>query len=253
MRSGEALVALSEYAADQWGMVTAAQATAIGVGTVVLTRLAEAKLLEHVGHGVYALPATDDAHRAEKVAWLRLAPARPGWEREPLDDDGGVVSHRSAAAVHELGDLVTAQVEITTPRRRATRDPGVRLRRAELGELDVTRIEGLPVTTAERTVLDLLADHVDGEHVGNVLADATRRDLVDLDRLAERVAPYARAYGITRGRNRGRALLGHLLEHSGHGRGEQARLASSVAEQLAGLDTEQLTRLSEIVRRIADT
>ncbi len=172
-----------------------------------------------------------------------MAADRPGWERAPLDPDGGVISHRSAAAVHDLGDLVPDMVEITVPRRRTTRDPDVRLRVDRLTEADVTYVDGLPVTTVERTIVDLLADHTDGGHVGDILAAAHRRDLVNLTTLALRVARYAPAYGIHGGPDRGTALISLLLLQVDHD--EQL---SSVASQLVELNPAQLRRLSQLLR-----
>jgi len=253
MRQGAALRVLGEYAADQWGLVTAAQAKRLGVDSVTVSRLAEAGLLAHVARGVYAMPAAmASAHLDERAAWLRLAPDRPGWEREPLDKDGGVISHRSATAVHDLGDLVAESVEITVPRRRTTRDPGVWLRTGRLTKADVTRIDGLPVTTVDRTIVDLLADRTDGGHVGEVLAEAHRHNLVDLNKLARKVAPHAVAYGIHGGPDRGAKLISHLLDHVGHGLpSDHDRQVSAVARQLAALDSAQLQRISELLR-VAD-
>ncbi|MPY79992.1 MAG: hypothetical protein GEV04_16345, partial [Actinophytocola sp.] len=166
MRLAEAIRVVSDHAADQWGMLTTAQATAAGVNRTTLVRLVDAGLLESPARTVYMVPAATPTHIEERAAWLRLEPRRPAWQRGPLDSDGGVLSHRTAAKIHGLGDLPTDGVEITVPRRRTTRDPQVRLRRAALTPSEVTVIDGLPVTTVERTILDLLADHIDGGHVG---------------------------------------------------------------------------------------
>jgi len=252
MRNTEALQIIGEHAAEQWGMVTAAQALDLGVQRVTLTRLVAAGLLEHVMRGVYGIPAAlNTPHLHEKAAWLRLDPTTPAWRRKPLDDAGGVISHRSAAAVHDLGDLVPHAVELTVPRRRTTRDPAIRLRPGTLTESDVTTVDGLPVTTAERTVLDLLADHTDGSHVGDVVAAALGRRIIDLDRLGDRADVYAARYGVTGGVRRGRRLLDRLLDEVGYqGVDEQDRRLASLARQLADLDPAQLDTLSVALREI---
>ena len=252
MKQAKALRVLGEYAADQWGMVTAAQAADLDVQRVTLTRLVAAGLLDHVIRGVYGIPAAlSSPHLIEKAVWLRLDPSTPAWQREPLDGGGGVVSHRSAAAVHELGDLVADAVEVTVPRRRTTRDNAVRLRRGTLTDSDVARVDGLPVTTAERTVLDLLADHTDGGHVADVLAAALRRNLVDIDGLGDRADAFAGRYGITGGAHRGRRLLDRLLAEIGYdAAGERDRRLASLAHQLDGLNDDQLLGLSAAMREI---
>ncbi|GAB2824384.1 hypothetical protein GCM10027073_62940 [Streptomyces chlorus] len=211
----EQLVTLSGVAADQWGLVTAAQAKALGLSAVQLMRLAEAGLLESVGRGVYALQAAGlPQHLEVKVAWLRLQPRVPAWERPLGGRDSGVVSHASACRLHGLGDIPAPDVEISVPRRRTTTEPFVRLRTASLEPADITVVDGLPVTTAARTIVDLLRAKADGGHVGGVIADAERRDLVDLDALAEAVQPHARKYGLSLTAT-GHQLIEHLVAQAG--------------------------------------
>lgn len=239
--------------------MTSAQAKKLGIDGITLRRLVDAGLLDHVTHGVYGVPAAmASEHLTERAAWLRLAADRPGWEREPLDPDSGVLSHRSAAAMHDLGDLVTDTVEITVPRRRSTRDPHVRLRVAHLTQDDVTRVDGLPVTTVERTISDLMADHTDGGHVGDVIAAAHRRRLVHLPALAQRVECFAPTYGIQAGgTERGTKLVTRLLEQVGYedhdtgatpDRGiEHGQQVSAVAQQLVSLDPHRLSALAALL------
>lgn len=251
MRQTQALRVVGDYAADQWGMVTAAQAKNLGVDGITLARLMDSGLLTRVAHGVYGVSAamTGD-HLAERAAWLRLSAARPAWERKPLDRDGGVVSHRSAANIHQLGELVSDAVEITVPVRRTTRDPAVRLRTAHLTGDDVTRVDGLPVTTVERTIVDLLADHLDGGHIGDVLATAHRRQQIDMRILAPRVAPFAGRYGISApDLDPGSALIGHLVEQvGGDPRDDHDRRLAELVTQLAELSPAQVEAISELVR-----
>ncbi|CAL9676370.1 type IV toxin-antitoxin system AbiEi family antitoxin domain-containing protein [Streptomyces sp. enrichment culture] len=211
----EQLTLVAGMAADQWGLVTAAQAKNLGISGVQLMRLTEAGLLESVGRGVYALSAVGMPQYVEiKVAWLRLQPGTPAWER-PLDGrDSGVVSHASACQLHNLGDIPAPEVEISVPRRRTTTEPFVRLRTATLDAADITVVDGLPVTTAARTITDLLHAKADGGHVGGVIADAERRDLVDIDTLAAAVQPYARRYGLPAGAT-GHELIEHLVGQAG--------------------------------------
>src|SRR6266508_1213411 len=87
---------LARIAQDQWGLVTRRQA-------------------EHAG----VSPAT----------LQRLAGDVPLWERAPRQ---GVVSHRSAAAVYELGHLPADRHEFTLPVRRQSRREDVRLHLREV-------------------------------------------------------------------------------------------------------------------------
>jgi predicted transcriptional regulator of viral defense system len=259
VKQTEALRLVGAYVADQGGLVTSAQAKIVGVDGVTLRRLVDAGLLERITHGVYGMPAAMAAeHLLERAAWLRLAAGRPGWERKSLDPDGGVLSHRSAAVLHGLGDLAPDIVEIMVPRRRTSRDPNVRLRIARLTDDEVTSVDGLPVTTVERTIVDLLADHADGGHVGDVIADAHRRNLVDLPALSKRVMRFATAYGIRDGGSgRGMKLIRQLLDQVGYrdvrdsdyGTAEDhGRQVLAVADRLVTLSPDELRSLAMLLQ-----
>ena len=205
---------LTQYTAEQWGLVTSAQAKRAGVDGVTLQRMVEAGLLERVRWGVYAATAAPESvRRAEQALWLALQPKTPAWERDSLEPGGGVLSHGTAARLHELGELVEEGIEVTVPRRHLVRDPEVRVRVRALKDEDVTLVDGLPVTTAARTVADLLEDHYDASHVATIIREAHAGGLLDLDELADRIGPYARRYGVP-GKD-GHRLLDHVLSHIG--------------------------------------
>jgi hypothetical protein len=197
MGQGEVMKALGEWASDQWGLVTAAQARQGGIAGVQLLRLVRAGLLESVGHGVYQVVAVAPPEHLEiKIAWLRLDPVTPAWQRKAGALESGVVSHASACELHGLGDLPSDRVELSVPRRRTTREESVLLHQAQVDAEDITVVDGLPVTTVDRTIADLLRSRIDGAHAGTVIADADLRGLLDSDRLAARIAPFTRAYGL---------------------------------------------------------
>ncbi|SDF88644.1 Transcriptional regulator, AbiEi antitoxin, Type IV TA system [Lentzea fradiae] len=262
MKRVEALQVVGEIAADQWGLFTTQQADAAGVNRTTLTRLVSAGIVDHVARGVHLVVAAGTPnHLEEKSAWLRLAPSRRAWERDAADQDNGVLSHRTACVLHELGDIPAPQVEMTVPRRRTTRVPGIRLHRGDLARHEITTThDGLPVTTVERTIKDLLVARVDGGHLGGVLNDALLRRLVDVRRLLAVLADCAPAYGIDR--NDGLRLLQHLLHQAGadsafDGRSavamtgepglEATATVQAIATQLAGLDTAQLRKVRAAV------
>jgi hypothetical protein len=241
MERSEAIRTISTIAADQWGLVTTAQAEAAGVSRVDLGRLADANLLDRAARSVYQVPgATPAAHLDIKVAWLRLDPAVPAWERQIGDDRSGVVSHASACQLHDVGDIPADDVELSVPRRRTTREPGVSFHRVVVPVQDVTVIEGLPVTTMDRTICDLMRGRADAGHIGRVIADADQRGLIDTRLLAPRVQPYARFYGMPR-TVEGTDLLESLADQAGFtlrdqqmtAAGERAALASALNPELA--------------------
>lgn len=205
---------ISEYTADQWGLVTTAQAAQVGVDGVTLIRMREAGLITTVRRGVHAAnSAPEPFHRAEQALWLSFAPSRPAWERDPLEEDGGVISHTSAARMHGLGEFVADVITVTVPRRRLVRDPEVRVRVRKLSADDVTLVDGLPVTTVARTVRDLLDDRHDASHVADLIRGGYGAGLLDLGELADSLGPYSRRYGVP-GKD-GARLLDHLLAQVG--------------------------------------
>lgn len=235
METVKALELLGEYTAGQWGMVTTRQALSLGVDDVTLHRLKRADFLETVRRGVHALTASSPSGaRAEQAAWLSLRPAVAGWERPKLDPDGGVISHHSAARLHGLGELVNRRVEMTVPRRRTMRDPGVWLRRADLTETDVAVLDGLPITTPMRTICDLLDQHNDASHVATIIREAVEAGQVRLDELANEIGTYASYYGARP--SDGAALLEQLLAQIGLSIADMATRPSPITwGQLTGV------------------
>lgn len=234
VRVSEVLARVSQLAASQWGLLTVAQAECEQVPRYRLARLVDAGLLERVDHGVYAVTAAEpDQHRRLRAAWLALDPERTAEERLREDPAGsGVVSHTSAAGLYGLGDLLDDTPELTTTTRKQTRR-GVRLHRADLPATDVTLVDGLPTTTVERTVADLLRDGHDTDHVATIVGEGVRRGMVDRNVLAAHLDPLAHRQKRTDGRD----LAEHLLDLTGLSSAALARqvAASPVGKQLVGV------------------
>jgi very-short-patch-repair endonuclease len=94
--------------------------------------------------------------------------------------EGAVLSHESAAALWEIRP-VPATVEVSVPRRRAPRPPGIVVhRRADLPEM--RRRKGIPVTGPKATIIDL-ATVLSGPRLERVVNEADKLDLVHLDTL----------------------------------------------------------------------
>ena len=203
--------ALSAVAAEQGGLVTSAQAAKVGVTPLALSRLTEKGLLERVSHGVYAFSVSPDLNRTIRGEWLALAP--DVFVADRLRDPSlGVVSHTSAAVVHDLGDFLEPKHEFTMPSRRQSRRP-IRIHRGDLAFDDVTIADGMLVTTPQRTVADLVADFRDLEHVSRVVRDALRRDRCTVSSIAARLDQLA----PTRGFRDGHDLVDFLMETAGIG------------------------------------
>lgn len=214
MKSREALRELAEVSESQWGMVTSAQANARGVSHMNLTRLAESGDLVRLSHGVYRdAGAPPGEHDELRSAWLATEPRRLAWERLAEKPGTVVVSGESAAVLHGIGDLRAMRQEFTTRVRKQTQRSDVHFRTRTLSRDDVTVRDGLPVTTTERTIADLIEQRTQLDHVGNALRDAVQQSDLDTERLTELLNPLAERNGHAKGD--GAALFEELLE-AGH-------------------------------------
>ncbi|MFD3591488.1 type IV toxin-antitoxin system AbiEi family antitoxin domain-containing protein [Nocardia sp. NPDC058640] len=214
MRSTERLRTLADLADSQWGLFTTAQAGEAGVSVSDLKRFTDQRILVRLRHGVYRLagvpPAAEDPIRAE---WLALEPKRRAGDRLTDPVPTGVVADRSAARLHELGDLDADRHEFAVPRRRASRSPDVTFRVAQLESTDWQLVAGLPVTTPVHTITDLAAAHTDGGHLATVVRDAIRAGQATRAEIATALRPYTHHYGLPVGT--GDELVAAFIEQAG--------------------------------------
>ena len=193
------MASLSPVSSDQWGMLTAAQARRLGVSRVDLNRLVKDGTIEPVPGGarVYRLTGVpeDPDQDPVRAAWLQLGQGRL-WDERVRDGDA-VVSHRSAAHVRNLGDLIPRVHEFYVPTRVRLRRTDLRLRvRPGIGRSDWSLSGGLPVCTIEKIVADLLGDHEDESAVAQIVQDGIREGLLGRDdELEQVVARYGIDYG----------------------------------------------------------
>ncbi|MDQ1286530.1 MAG: hypothetical protein QG622_95, partial [Actinomycetota bacterium] len=177
-------------------------------------RMMRGGYVERIRHGVYRIagapPAPADGLRA---VWLGLGAAEPAGDRLVRGDVDAVVSHTSAAWLHDMGDLPVNRYEFTVDRRRQTRDPEVRFHRRSLDRRDWGVVDGLPVTTPVRTIIDLAAARLDGEHLAGVVRDGLTRMHLDPDEVARALRPFAHLYDAPLGD--GEAFLVDLLRRAG--------------------------------------
>jgi hypothetical protein len=128
-----------------------------------------------------------------------------------LAGDGAVVSHRTAAMLHGLEGLSARRrdepIELTVPLTTQARTSGVLVHRSrKLDRVDRSKIDGVPVTSLPRTLIDLSA-MLDDRHL-SVALDSGLAHHPDMD-----VALFRRALRRLRTRGRpGTAALARLLD-----------------------------------------
>ncbi|MFC3997850.1 type IV toxin-antitoxin system AbiEi family antitoxin domain-containing protein [Nocardiopsis sediminis] len=262
----------SLVAGRQHGLVTAAQAERAGVAPGDLDHLVEAGLIREHDWSVFQLSGAPLSVRRASLhaAWLALRPRDFAWERLSAVHTDAVLSHGSAARFFGLGAVPSAQVSFTAPG-----DAGLETLRAatvhtaSLAPEDVMVSDGIPVTTPHRTIVDLVRDWADPGEVGRVMADALRRDLIDLPALHADLAPLAGRYDLPSDGPRfadlllgdlplsalpRRSLRGHaLLRHPDRVDAVQRALAGASSDRTggAGADLAVLARDAEFARRVA--
>ena len=222
MKAGDALRELTDITANQWGMVTTAQASALGITRLTLSRLAEAGQLERLAHGVYKdAGAPDNEFDGLRAAWLGTEPKRLAEDRISDAAGGVVVASTSAASLNGVGDSWTGRHEFVAPTRRQSQQEGIRFRQRKLTDRDVTIIHGLPAMRIERTLADLLEDLGDQSLVADALGATMKKYSIDVDLLSELLSPLAKRSGFEK--NDGAALLDRLVEIAGLDLGSVAR------------------------------
>lgn len=197
MKIAQATEIVLDLASQQWGMVTTAQAKGAGVPAVMLARLVDKAVLERVRSGVYISSSAGWSSVTEiRAQWLALEPKVMAADRL-VSQPTAVVSHESAAELHHIGDLDSPHISFTVPSRRQTRQPEVAFHIAELDDADWTVVDGLPVTTAVRTLLDLARTGHEPEHLGDVIRDVLERGLATRSEVAGALVGIAETFAIT--------------------------------------------------------
>lgn len=154
---------LFELAADQYGYFTAAQARGWGINPNTLVMMAKRNTLERLSHGVYRLvlfPASPLDQYVEATFW-------PGGTR-------GVISHQSALVLYGVSDVSPARIHLCVPRafRTHRRPPKhLQLHRADVPPAEVELVEGIPVTTLERAILDCAREHLGRELIEQAIEE----------------------------------------------------------------------------------
>lgn len=214
MATSERYLRLADLASGQWGMITASQARHLDVNAQQLARMNRNGVLQRLQHGVYRLAGVPHDPLAElRAAWLALDPETTAAARLARPDPIGVVSHRSAARVHQLGDLDADINEFTVTAPKRTRHPDARIYKRTLAADDWEVVGGLPTTTVATTIGNLAAAATDGGHLAGIIRDAILHAKISYADVVTLLRPYAHDYGAPLGD--GRTLTKALLAQAG--------------------------------------
>ena len=178
---GGRLYALAEGNA---GYLTARAAADAGVARSTLSHHARpGGRLVHVARGLYRLrdfPSSPHEHIV--AAWLRAPPSADA-----------VVSHESALELDDLSDVIADEVHVTVPRARRRKPiDGVVIHPTTFPVTKRQRrnVLGIPVTTVDRTIIDVLRSNGMTEQLEAAVEQALQRGLTTKRRLRATAADF---------------------------------------------------------------
>jgi very-short-patch-repair endonuclease len=129
---------------------------------------------------------------------FRVAGAPVTWRGELLAATlaagaGSAISHRAAGGMCEFPGGRDDLVELSCLRWRRSRKPGLVVHeRRRLDERDITTIDGIPVTTPERTILDLASCFPHENYLEYVIQAARRKRLITYESMRATFERHAR-------------------------------------------------------------
>lgn len=165
------LVTLAE---EHDGLFTSEQARKSGFTDSVLSRLAQRGRIERTARGVYRIPYVPINRFSQYREAILWAQAHRGPHMVAL-------SHETALAVYGISDANPATIHVTVPksaRLRRESPTSVVVHHAELSSQEITVIEGLPVTSIARTIIDLLHSGGRLDLIRQAITDARREGYI---------------------------------------------------------------------------
>ena len=163
---------LYELAESQQGYFTSADAKSLGYEYPYQHYHVKQGNWIRVDRGIYRLKKFPVAKHEDLIRWWL-------WSRKK-----GVISHETAAAVYDLGDLLPSKVHLTVPQNfRKIMAMGVVLHKDKLDESEIEQSNGFRITTPLRTIMDLAKSLLDPERLSAVVKDAVQKGLVTKNQL----------------------------------------------------------------------
>lgn len=167
---------LFRLASTQSGYFTAAEGLKLGYTYQAQKYHVDAGNWQRVDRGLFRLPEIPVGEFEDLVRWFLWSGRR------------GVISHETALAVHELGDVNPRKIHMTVPGAFRKQGPEhLVLHRANMPDRDVRGHDGFLITSPLRSIFDiapLATQHV----VDRAVDDALRRGIVSRRQLLRRTA-----------------------------------------------------------------
>lgn len=163
---------LMEIVREQGGYFTAAQALSVGYTYRQQNYHKNRGNWMYVDHGVYRLRNYPGSEHEDLIRWSF-------WSRNRRGEFQATVSHDTALAIHELGDVMPGKIHLTVPPRFRKKAPGgCILHTAPLDLHDIEHHQGFNVTTPLRALLDVADSSLSQDLFESAVRDALRRGMV---------------------------------------------------------------------------
>jgi Protein of unknown function (DUF559)/Transcriptional regulator, AbiEi antitoxin len=164
---------VTEIAGRQHGLITRRQLYELGFAPNTIRNRTASGRLHEVRPSVFAIGSRHVVGRARLLAAVFAC------------GDGAFASHRNAGGVWEIVSTPSDPIHITTTGRGLRQRPGVKLHRVRaLHPDDTTEIDGIPVTSLPRTLLDL-AEVITINRLERAIENAERLRIFDLNALTQ--------------------------------------------------------------------
>ena len=159
----------------QQGYFTTKQAIAAGYSSATHNYHVSTGAWLREYRGIYRLAQFPESPDVHYVLWSL-------WSRNRQDIPQGVFSHQTALSIHELADIMPAQLHLTVPpnfRRNSEIPKILHLHRAVLPDCDIEQRHGFRVVRPLRAITDLLKEAtVSKDHLRQALQQASSRGLI---------------------------------------------------------------------------
>lgn len=165
-----ASIRLFNLAERHGGYFTTQEALDASISNRLLTHFVSRGVLERVAHGIYRLVAYPGHPHADMLVATLWAGAH------------SAVSHESALAVYNLVQAAPPVLHVTVPQPFRGQRPGVRIHLADLKEGPTHVRDDVPVTSIERTLVDV-ARSSDRSLVREAVHESLERGLTTRRRL----------------------------------------------------------------------
>lgn len=168
----------------QHGVLTRGDLLGLGFGPEAVKHRLRTGRLHAIARGVYAVGRPELTRQGR---WMAAVLA---------SGPGAALSHRSAAALWEIGAEAPGRIDVTLRRAGEVRRPGIRSHaRPSLPAADFTDRSGIPVASPIRTLVDL-ATELAPNRLERAINEADKRDLVDPDALRAALADHRGEPGV---------------------------------------------------------